>query len=137
MKSLYVCIEDYQGQGEHILVVDDEKTQREIISVLLTKLGYSVKTVSNGEAAVEYLKKNSVDLMVLDMIMEPGMNGCETYKQAIQINPAQKAVIASGYTSTDDVENAQKLGAGQYIKKPYTLEKIGLAVRDELRKKGL
>ncbi len=68
------------------------------------------------------------------MIMDPGINGRETYERIIKIHPNQKAVIASGFAETDDVKEAQKLGAGQYIMKPLTLEKMGIAVRDELKK---
>jgi PAS domain S-box-containing protein len=127
-------IADYMGKGESILVVDDVEEQRDIATGMLRKLGYSITSVSSGEEAVEYLKTNSADLIVLDMIMEPGINGRETYERIINLNPNQKAIIASGFSETDDVKAAQKLGAGQYIKKPYTLEKIGIAVRDELKK---
>lgn len=127
-------IEEYMGKGESILVVDDVEEQREIATGILTKLGYSVTSVSSGEEAVEYIKNNSTDLIILDMIMDPGMNGRETYERIVKINPTQKAVIASGFAETDDAKKAKKLGAGQYIKKPYTLEKIGIAVRDELKK---
>ena len=68
------------------------------------------------------------------MIMDPGINGLETYERIVKIHPNQKAVIASGFAETDDAKKAQKLGVGQYIKKPYTLGKIGIAVRDELKK---
>ena len=127
-------IVDYMGNGELILVVDDVEEQREIATGMLRKLGYSVTSVSSGEEAVEYLKTNSADLIVLDMIMEPGINGRETYERIIKYHPNQKAIIASGFSETDDVKTAQILGAGEYIKKPYTLKKIGIAVRDELKK---
>ncbi|MDY6790318.1 MAG: response regulator [Thermodesulfobacteriota bacterium] len=127
-----IPFEDYVGHGEKILVVDDEENQREIASRLLIKLGYTTEAVLSGEKAVEYLKENSVDLIVLDMIMPNGMNGHETYREIIKIHPGQKAIIASGFAETEDVKAAQKLGAGKYIKKPYTIEKIGLAVKEEL-----
>ena len=129
-----VLLEDYLGDGQKILIVDDEERQREIASGLLTKLGYSAEAVSSGAEAVEYLKKNSVDLIVLDMIMPNGMNGHETYREIIKIHPDQKAIIASGFAETEDVKAAQKLGAGKYLKKPYTMEKIGIAVKEELEK---
>ena len=116
---------DYMGNGETVLVVDDIREQREIASSILNKLGYSVTTVSSGEEAIEYMKGNLVDLIVLDMIMDPGMNGFETYKEIIKTHPNQKAIIASGFSETNDVKKAQKLGVGKYIKKPYTFEKIG------------
>ena len=129
-----IPIEALQGNGESILVVDDAEDQREIATNILEKLGYSVSSAASGEEAVEYLKHHSVDLLVLDMIMEPGIDGYETYKRILDIHPKQKAVIASGFSETNRVKRAQKLGAGTYIKKPYLLEKIGQAMRNELDK---
>jgi len=133
-KTLPIPIKDYKGNQETILVVDDEESQREISCKMLDTLGYKTKAVSSGEEAVEYLKENTVDLIMLDMIMDPGINGRETYERIIKIHPKQKAIIVSGFAETDEVKKAQKLGAGQYIKKPVTLEKIGLAVKEELEK---
>jgi two-component system, cell cycle sensor histidine kinase and response regulator CckA len=127
-------IKDCMGKGQSILVVDDVKEQREVASELLTELAYSVTTVSSGEAAIEYLKNNTVDLLFLDMIMDPGLNGLETYNQILKIHPRQKAIIVSGFSATEHVKEAQRLGAGQYIRKPYTLENIGMAIKTELEK---
>ena len=69
------------------------------------------------------------------MIMFPGMNGRETYEKALKINKTQKAIIASGFAETEEVKTAQKMGAGQFIKKPYTIDRIGKAVKEELLKK--
>jgi len=129
-----VSIDDYMGKGESILVVDDVKEQREIATKILKKLGYSVSTVSSGEEAVDYLKDNSADLLILDMIMDPGIDGLETYKRIIELRPGQKTLIVSGFSETKRVKKAQKLGAGAYVKKPFLLEKIGLAIRAELDK---
>ena len=133
-KNLPIPIKDYKGDGETILVVDDVKSQREIACNMLDTLGYKAKTVPNGEVAVEYLKEHTVDLILLDMIMDPGINGRETYERIIKIHPNQKAIITSGFAETDDVKKTQKLGAGPYLKKPLTLEKLGIAIRDELKK---
>ena len=122
-------VERYMGNGESILVIDDLKNQREIASAILSQLNYSVETVACGEAAVEYIKNNAADLLVLDMIMEPGIDGLETYKEILKVNPEQKAVITSGFSETDRVKEAQRLGAVQYIKKPYTIESIGMAIK--------
>lgn len=131
----FVPVKKYEGHNERILVVDDVHDQLEIITTLLTDLNYSVKTAASGEEAVEYLKTHTVDLVLLDMIMDPGMDGLDTYKKIIQLRPGQKALITSGYSETERVKEVQRLGAGQYIKKPYSLEKIGLAVRAELDKR--
>jgi len=128
---------DFMGNGESMLVIDDIEEQQMIAFKILTQLGYSVKTVSSGEKAVEFLKKSTVDLILLDMIMDPGIDGLETYERISAIHPNQRAVIASGFSETNRVKEAQRLGAGQYVKKPYTIDKIGMAVRSELDKEKL
>jgi len=127
-----LSVEEYIGKGETVLIVDDVDEQREIASGMIKKLGYNVTSISSGEKAVEYLKQHRADLLILDMIMEPGIDGLETYRQILKLHPGQKAIIASGFSETDKVKEAQGLGAGAYIKKPYKIEKIGTAVRAEL-----
>jgi PAS domain S-box-containing protein len=127
-------VERYLGQGESVLVIDDIAEQREIVSRLLTRLGYRVHSVSGGEKAVEYLREHEADILVLDMIMAPGIDGLETYKRVLAIHPQQKAIIVSGFYETERVREAQRLGAGAYVKKPYVLERIGVAIRDELHR---
>ena len=120
------------GKGESILIVDDVKGQRDLAEEMLRKLNYSVKSVSSGEEAVVYLKEHKADLMVLDMIMDPGIDGLDTYRSLLEIHPKQKAIIVSGFSESDRVKAAQALGAGAYVRKPYVIEKLGLAVRKEL-----
>jgi CheY-like chemotaxis protein len=129
-----VSIEEYLGNGEKILIVDDVIAQREIASSILKRLKYKAEAVSSGEEAVEYMKTNSADLIILDMIMAPGIDGLETYKRILEIHPNQKAIIASGFSETDRVMETKQLGVGSYIRKPYTVQKIGLAVKAELEK---
>ena len=124
-------LEDCLG-SERVLVVDDITEQREIACLMLQKLGYEVITVASGEAAVEYLASEKVDILVLDMIMEPGMDGCETYRRIVEGHPNQKAIIASGFSESERVVEAQRLGAGGYIRKPYTLDRLARALRKEL-----
>jgi CheY-like chemotaxis protein len=124
----------YQGRGESVLIVDDVKEQRELAVNILSTLGYKVNVVASGEEAVEYVKRNKTDLIVLDMIMDPGIDGLQTYQRICDINPKQKAIIVSGFSETDRVKKAHELGAGAYVRKPYIMEKIGLAVRQELDK---
>jgi len=127
-------IEDYRGNGASVLVVDDVKEQREIASGMLKQLGYSVISVSNGEGAVDYMKEKSADLLILDMIMDPGIDGLETYRRILKLHPGQKALLASGFSETKLVREAQRLGAGAYVKKPYTFGQLGLAVKTALHR---
>jgi two-component system cell cycle sensor histidine kinase/response regulator CckA len=122
----------YKGRGETVLVVDDMPDQLEIASRILEKLGYRAVTAASGEQAVAYLKDNPVDLVILDMIMEPGIDGLETYRRILRVRPGQKTIIASGFSESERVKTAEALGAGAYIRKPYLLEEIGAAIRIQL-----
>jgi signal transduction histidine kinase/CheY-like chemotaxis protein len=126
----------YLGQGETILVVDDVLEQRELAQSLLAGLGYAVHTAVGGEAALDFLSNRPVDLVILDMIMDPGIDGLETYARILESYPDQRAIIVSGFSETDRVRGAQRLGAEVYVKKPYTIEKLGLAVRQALSRQA-
>lgn len=76
-------LEDYMGQGESILVVDDVVEQRQIAEIMLKRLGYTVTTVKSGEKALQLTDKKPFDVLLLDMIMEPGIDGLETYKHQL------------------------------------------------------
>jgi len=130
----HVPIEQYLGNEQAILIVDDVPDQLELASSMLSRLGYKIVTASSGEKALEYLQSHSVDLVLLDMIMDPGIDGLETYRRILDIHPGQKAIIASGYVEKIRIQEAQRLGVGTFIKKPYMLEEIGIAIRKELAK---
>jgi CheY-like chemotaxis protein len=132
--DLSMPLEELKGDGQKILVIDDVESQRHISCKMLETFGYRTEAASSGEEAVEYLTENTADLILLDMIMAPGINGRKTYERIKKIHPNQKAIIVSGFAETDDVRETQNLGAGQFIKKPLTLEKIGKAIKEELVK---
>jgi PAS domain S-box-containing protein len=125
--------ESYAGGGESILVVDDEPSQRDLARRMLERIGYRVETAADGAAAVDFFKAGgTADLVILDMIMDPGIDGLETYRRIREIRPGQKTVIVSGYSESRRVKMAQALGAGPYVRKPYLLERLASAVRGEL-----
>jgi len=123
-----------QGDNQFILIVDDVVEQREIGISIFKSLGYRVDAVASGEEAIEYIKKQPVDLVVLDMAMPPGMDGLETYQAMLEVAPQQKAIIVSGYSENERVREALELGAGGYLKKPYTIEQMSRLVETELAK---
>ncbi len=125
-------LEGIRGAGQCILVVDDMADQREIAVDILTELGYRAVSVAGGDEAVRYLSDHSVDLMILDMIMPPGMDGLDTYRAVLSIRPEIRAIIASGFSETERVRKAQELGVCLYIRKPYTVRKIAAAVHQAL-----
>jgi PAS domain S-box-containing protein len=120
------------GGKESALVVDDSEDQRELASEVLSSLGYVVETAASGRKAVEFLKHRSVDIVMLDMIMEKDFDGLDTYREIVRLHPGQKAIIVSGFSATERVADALSLGVGQYVKKPYTRDIIAAAIRDEL-----
>jgi len=127
-------VENLKGNGEHILIVDDLKEQRELAGEILSHLGYAPFSVAGGDEAVEFINQHPVDLMIIDMIMAPGMDGLDTYRKVIEIRPGQKALIASGYSQNDRVKEALRLGIGAYVQKPYTIKTLARAIRSELDK---
>lgn len=127
----HFVLEDYLGSGS-ILVVDDVEEQRLIASQMLSKLGYQVEIAPSGETALDLFGQRSFDLVVLDMIMAPGIDGLETYQRMQAIAPQQRAIIASGFSESERVQKMQQLGAGAYLKKPYTLEKLAKTVRSTM-----
>lgn len=131
-EAMAISMSEYMGRGESILIVDDVEDQRELAAGILRKLNYRVEGVSSGEEAIEYLKDHHVDLIILDMIMDPGIDGLDTFRGVLKSHPEQKAIIVSGFSESDRVKAAQEIGAGAYVRKPYIIEKLGLAVRHEL-----
>ena len=131
-----VSLAQLKGSGETILVVDDMPEQLEIAAGMLIELGYQVAKAESGEEAVAYMETHSTDLLLLDMIMTPGIDGLETYQRILAKHPRQKAVIFSGFSITDRVRKAQALGAGEFIRKPFTMQDLGLGVQKALKGKA-
>ena len=130
-------IEELHGNGERILVIDDESQQRDIATQMLSVLNYEAESVCSGEEAVEYIKENRVDLLLLDMIMGDGLNGRQAYEQIAAIAPGQKAIIASGFSETEDVKMTLELGANIFMRKPYTLALLAAAVKQVLEEQAV
>ena len=130
----------HRGRGESILVVDDDESQLRIMTRLLETLGYTVTAGRGGEEALRLTRERQTpfDLIITDVIMDAGMDGLETFRQIRAHSPRQPIMLVSGYErARAKVDAAQKLGAGAYLRKPLTLEKVAEAVRRELdRAKG-
>ncbi len=121
-------LENSAGRDISILVVDDEPQLRDIACKMLHAVGYMVDAVPSGEQAIEYVQETRVDLLILDMLMDPGMNGYQTYAEILKLYPDQKAIIASGFSKSYDVKAAMKLGADAFLKKPYSMAELSRAV---------
>ncbi len=132
-KQRRIVLDDYIG-SETILIVDDITEQLNIAGNMLSKLGYNVLTATSGAEAIDTIKRQPVEIIILDMIMPDGLDGLETYEEVLKLNPQQKAIVTSGFSESDRVKKLMQLGAGSYIQKPYTMEALGMAVRAELDK---
>lgn len=118
-----------RGRGQSVLVVDDDPEQRRIASEILSYLGYDVVTAASGEEALAMLANRSVELVLLDMLMPPGIDGLETYERIRVQKPEQKVIIVSGYSRSDRVKQAIELGVGYYLQKPYNLVSLSKAIQ--------
>ena len=123
--------------GYSVLIVDDEKSQRELLSEILTEYAFQTYSVDSGENAIEFIRNNKVDIIILDMIMEPGIDGCETFEKIKKINPLQKAIIISGMSYSERINKALTLGVNDYIKKPYTAQQLINVIKSILEKTTL
>ena len=121
-----------KGNSETILVVDDDGQQLLIAEQLLNALNYSPRTVKSGQAALAVLQDQPAALVILDMLMNTGMNGLETYQAILNQHPGQKAIIASGFSESIDVQKAKELGASAFVKKPYSIGVMGEAIKKAL-----
>jgi two-component system, cell cycle sensor histidine kinase and response regulator CckA len=122
-------LDNLKGCGETVLVVDDMAAQRQIVADMLKRLGYRAVAVASGEEAFACVKKAPPDLLLLDMIMNPGIDGLETYRRIGQVNPGQKGIITSGFSETKRVREAEALGIGKYLKKPFTIRELGESLK--------
>jgi two-component system response regulator PilR (NtrC family) len=119
-----------------ILVVDDEQSMREVLDIFLSNEGYNVTVAGNGVSGVDAVKKDIFDLVITDMKM-PKLGGLELLKNIKQISPDTVVVIATAFGSTESAVEAMKLGAYDYIQKPFQIDDIRLVVSNALEKMKL
>lgn len=111
-----------------ILVIDDEKGLRSILSKILTDEGYEVLSAASGEAAVELIKHNPVDLALVDLKM-PGMGGIQTIRALKEVDRGIINVIITAYGEMESVDEAAELGVYDYIAKPFDIEYVKALVK--------
>ncbi len=118
------------GKG-HIVVVDDERFILEATEEMLSWIGYRVSVAQTGDAALEIVKAETVDLMIIDLMM-PGMNGIETYKKAKTISPGIKALLSTGYRVDDEEQAIMNEGFSAIIQKPFVSAQLAQIIYDTL-----
>lgn len=122
------------GQGETILLVDDEKYLRDMAKRLLEGLGYRVILAESGEEAVKIFRElhQHIDLIFLDVMLE-GMSGSETFDKIKAINSQAKILVSSGYERQGEPRYLLSKGACGFIQKPYGMEEVNQAIREALK----
>ncbi len=120
-----------------VLVVDDERSMRELLSIVLRRDGYDVLIAEDGAAAVEVLKRERVDILITDIRM-PQMNGVDLLREAKRIAPDIVSIVMTAFASTDTAVEALRLGAADYVhKSPNAASELRLRVGRELERKRL
>ena len=119
-----------------ILVADDELSMREFLDILLTKEGYAVDTAEDGARALQMIEKANYDMVICDMMM-PGATGMDVLKRARELDPEALVIVITAFASTDSAVEAMKLGAYDYITKPFQVDEIKLIVKKAIEKNRL
>ncbi len=106
-----------------ILVVDDEESIRDLLRLVLTEEGHWVITATGGEEAIEHLEAQRFDLVITDLVM-PTVNGVEVLRAARRIDPDYPVIVITGYPSVETVTELVRLGAGDYLTKPFNVDAV-------------
>src|ERR687892_1953070 len=119
-----------------ILVVDDERSMREMLAILLKREGHDVAVAENGRGAIELLNQRPFDLVVSDARM-PDVDGLEVLRHARSINPSVIAIMVTAYGSPDLLRGVAQLGVNDYVEKPFNTEVLRFRIRKELDRRRL
>ena len=120
-----------QGEAEKILVVDDEKSMREFLEIMLEKDGYEVSCAESGEVALKVIRQQKFDLLITDIRMKP-IDGLEVLRQCKAISPSTAVIIISAYASAETAVVAMKEGAYDYLPKPFKIDEMRTAITNAL-----
>ena len=119
-----------------ILVVDDERSMREMLAILLKREGHDVAVAESGKAAIALLDERPFDLVVSDARM-PDLDGLEVLRHARSINPSVIAIMVTAYGSPDLIRGVAQLGVNDYVEKPFNTEVLRFRIRKELDRRRL
>jgi two-component system response regulator PilR (NtrC family) len=121
---------------EKILVVDDEQSLRDVLSIMLKRAGYAVTSAMDGEEAIEFLNKEIFDLVITDLRM-PKLDGMEVLKAVKSASPETVVLIITAFATADSAVEAMKQGAYDYLTKPFQVDEVQLIIRNALEKRRL
>ena len=124
------------GTTAKLLVVDDERSMRELLSIVLRREGYDVTLAENGRAAIEHLERGRFDLLISDIKM-PDMTGVDVLRGAKRLDPDILGIMITAFASADTAIEAMRLGAHDYLSKPFDVDELKMKVRNALEQRQL
>jgi two-component system, NtrC family, response regulator PilR len=130
------AVEPRQTESARILVVDDERSMREMLTILLKREGHEVAVAENGRSAIDLLNQRPFDLIVSDARM-PDLDGLEVLRHARSINPSIIAIMVTAFGSPDLIRGVAQLGVNDYVEKPFNTEVLRFRIRKELDRRRL
>src|SRR5919106_5508033 len=119
-----------------VLVVDDERSMRELLSITLRQAGYDVTLAEGGAAAIARLEREAFDLIITDLRMQE-TDGMAVLRAARERAPGTVVVVVTAYASTETAVEAMRLGAYDYLTKPFKLDEIRVTLANALERKRL
>ena len=119
-----------------VLVVDDERSMRELLMIVLRREGHQVHLAQDGKAAVAVLEHHAIDVLISDIKM-PGMSGVDVLREAKRIDPDIVGIMITAYASTESAVEALRLGAYDYLTKPFDVEELKAKVNNALERRNL
>jgi two-component system response regulator PilR (NtrC family) len=119
-----------------ILVVDDERSMRELLAIVLRREGYEVLLAENGRAAVEALEREPIDILISDIKM-PDLSGVEVLRAAKRVDQDILGIMITAFASTDTAVEAMRLGACDYLSKPFDVDVLRMKVREKIENRQL
>ncbi len=131
-----MSVKNEKENRERILVVDDEHSIRELLEIMLKREGYSVETAPSGEAALKLSTKSPFHLIITDIAM-PGMNGIDLLTKVHQHSHDTAVIVMTAHGSTESAVEAMKLGASDYLTKPFQIDELKIAVANALKAQAL
>jgi len=119
-----------------ILVVDDERSMRELLAIVLRREGYEVLLADSGRAAIETLERETIDILISDIKM-PDVSGVDVLRAAKRIDQDILGIMVTAFASTDTAVEAMRLGACDYLSKPFDMDLLKMKVREKIESKQL
>jgi two-component system response regulator PilR (NtrC family) len=134
--ALQPAIAETDRRPPRILVVDDERSMRELLAIVLRREGYEVLLAENGRAAIAMLEREPVDLLISDIKM-PDLSGVDVLRAAKKIDQDILGIMITAFASTETAVEAMRLGACDYLSKPFDIDLLKMKVREKIENRQL